>query len=108
MQVARILRDARRSAGLTQRELAVGAGMPQSTVARIERGLLMPRWNTFERLLRATGHVVELAPTPGQGVDRSQIRALLRLSPGERARLAVADAAGLEGALSRAQRTRRP
>lgn len=67
----------------------------------------MPRWNTFERLLRATGHVVELAPTPGQGVDRSQIRALLRLTPGERARLAAADAAGLQRAVSGARGTSR-
>jgi hypothetical protein len=38
---------------------------------------------------------VELAPAGGVGIDRSQIRELLRLTPLERAQLAVADAAGL-------------
>lgn len=38
---------------------------------------------------------VELAPAAGTGVDRSQIRELLRLTPLERAQLAVADAAGM-------------
>jgi hypothetical protein len=69
--------------------------MPQSTVGRIEAGHLGPRWSTVEALLRASGMTVELAPAGGVGIDRSQIRKLLRLTPLERAQLAVADAAGL-------------
>jgi hypothetical protein len=69
--------------------------MPQSTVGRIEAGHLGPRWSTVEALLRASGMTVELAPAGGLGIDRSQIRKLLRLTPLERAQLAVADAAGL-------------
>lgn len=69
--------------------------MPQSTVGRIEAGHLGPRWPTLEALLRASGMTVELAPAAGTGVDRSQIRELLRLTPLERAQLAVADAAGM-------------
>jgi transcriptional regulator with XRE-family HTH domain len=80
---------------MSQRALAEAAGVPQSTVARIETGQLSPRTETLERLLRSTGHAVSVEPALGQGVDRSQIRELLRLTPAERARLAVADATGL-------------
>jgi predicted transcriptional regulator len=95
MQIARLVREARRSAGLTQRELAARAGVPQSTVGRIESGRIGPRWSTVEGLLRASGSSFELSPAAGTGIDRTQIRALLRLTPLERAELAAADAAGL-------------
>ena len=97
MNTARLLAYARRRAGLSQRALARAAGVPHSTVARIELGRLSPRADTLERLLRATGHTLVIEPAGGQGVDRSQIRELLRLTPGERARLAAADAAGMAG-----------
>lgn len=102
MNAARLTRYARRRAGLTQRALAHAAGVPQSTVARIETGQLAPRVDTLSRVLRAAGQTLTLEPTGGIGVDRSQIRELLRLTPGQRARLAVADARALE-ALDRAR-----
>ena len=92
MNSARLVRYARQRAGYTQRELARAAGVPQSTVARIENGRLAPRVDTLDRILRATGQTLTLEPVIGIGVDRSQIRELLRLTPGQRARLAVADA----------------
>lgn len=92
---SRILRHARLRAGLSQRALAAAAGLPQSTVGRIESGSLSPRIDTFERLLAATGHRLEADSALGLGVDRSQIRELLRLTPGERAKLAAADARAL-------------
>lgn len=95
MRSARLIREARRNAGFSQRELASRAGVPQSTVGRIEAGHLGPRWSTVEALLGASGMTLELAPVAGSGIDRSQIRELLRLTPLERAQLAVADAAGL-------------
>jgi transcriptional regulator with XRE-family HTH domain len=100
MWVARLVREARRSAGLSQRGLAARAGVPQSTVGRIEGGRLAPQWSTVEALLRATGRTLELADASGAGVDRSQIAALLRLTPMERARLAAADGANLDRALT--------
>lgn len=93
MNAARLVLYARRRAGLSQRGLARAAGVPQSTVARIETRQLAPRADTLDRLLRAAGHTLALEPALGIGVDRSQIRELLRLTPGQRARLAVADAA---------------
>jgi transcriptional regulator with XRE-family HTH domain len=87
-----MLRYARRSAGLSQAALAVAAGVPQSTVARIELGQLTPRLDTIERLLRATGNSVELTPVLGADEDRSLILDRLRMSPAERARLAIREA----------------
>jgi len=90
------LTNARRHAGLSQRALARKAGVPHSTVARIELGRLSPRADTLERLIRTAGWTLATEPALGVGVDRSQIRELIRLTPGQRARLAAADAAALE------------
>lgn len=103
MIAARLLRHARRSAGLSQRALGEVAGIPQSTVARIELGRLSPRADTLDRLLRAAGRTLADEPTAGVGVDRSQIRELLKLTPVERLRLAAADASALE-AITRRRR----
>src|SRR5205085_1555214 len=48
-----IVREARRRAGLTQRELAARAGTSQSAIARIERGRQIPSVETLQRILRA-------------------------------------------------------
>ena len=44
---------------------------------------------TLDRLLRECGLALDLVRRPGAEVDRTLIRDRLRLSPGERARLAV-------------------
>jgi transcriptional regulator with XRE-family HTH domain len=93
MKAADMLRDARLAAGLTQRQLAQRAGMPQSTIGRIETGAISPRVDTLERLLRAANQELRVAARPGIGIDRSQIREMLRLSPRERVELAARDAA---------------
>jgi transcriptional regulator with XRE-family HTH domain len=96
MTAARLLTYARRTAGLTQRGLARAAGVPHSTVARIELAKLSPRADTLDRLLRAAGHSLASEPALGIGIDRSQIRELLRLTPRQRAELAAADARALQ------------
>ena len=95
MSAARLLKYARRRAGLSQRALATAARMPQATGARIELGQLSPRTDTLERLLVATGRTLSTEPELGRGVDRSHIRELLRLTPTERARLAAANVANM-------------
>ena len=95
MTAARLLRRARRQAGLSQRQLARLADVPQSTVARIELGTMSPRTDTFDRVLRATGQTLDVEPILGVGIDRTQIRELLRLSPQERLRLAESGARAL-------------
>lgn len=94
--IARLVRYARRRAGLTQRALARLAGLPQPTIARIESGAVSPRMDTVERLLDACGMRLALEPRAGRGIDRTAIRELLRLTPAERLAAAVADAGALE------------
>lgn len=85
----RMLRFARSRANLTQRELAAKSGVPQETIARIERGRADPRLGTLDRLLEAAGYGLEVEPRLGIGIDRSQIHALLQLTPSERLALAI-------------------
>ena len=85
----RMLRFARSRANLTQRGLAAKSGVPQETIARIERGRADPRLGTLDRLLEACGYGLEVEPRLGIGVDRTQIRALLELTPSERLERAI-------------------
>ncbi len=87
----RMVRDARRRANLTQRQLSAKAGIPQETIARIERGRVDPRVGTLERLLEASGYGLESMPRLGIGVDRTQIHDLLKLTPSERLMIAIAN-----------------
>jgi uncharacterized protein len=77
-----LLRAARQRAGLTQAELAGRAGLSQAEVARLERAGSNPTAATLERILRATGHRLEL--TRAEDVDETQLRERLRLTPAER------------------------
>ncbi|MER7455738.1 GNAT family N-acetyltransferase [Micromonospora sp. NPDC126480] len=65
-----LLRALRRTADLSQRELAEKSGVPQATLARIEAGhTTNPRFRTVERLVRATGGVIVAGlPATGEGV----------------------------------------
>ena len=58
MNVARLVRDSRRSAGLSQAELARRAKTSQPAVARYEAGAATPSLATLERLLRACGRTL--------------------------------------------------
>lgn len=55
MDVGRQLAEARHDGGLSQRELAHRAGVPLSTIGRIERGTVSPTVQTLERLAEALG-----------------------------------------------------
>jgi transcriptional regulator with XRE-family HTH domain len=87
----RMVFHARRRADFTQRQLAAAAGIPQETIARIERGRVDPRVGTLDRLLEACGFGLESLPRLGIGIDRSQVRQRLDLTPGERLELAMAE-----------------
>jgi predicted transcriptional regulator len=87
----RMLRHARRRAGLTQRRLAASVGIPQETIARIEAGRVDPRVGTLDRLLEGCGFGLEHLPRLGIGIDRTQIRDLLDVTGGERLEAAVAN-----------------
>jgi transcriptional regulator with XRE-family HTH domain len=64
MDIAPLLRDARRSAGITQLELARHAGTAQPAVAAYESGARTPTLATLRRLLGACEHDVELFARP--------------------------------------------
>lgn len=68
-------------------ELALRTGIAQPTIARIEAGHVDPRVTTLERLLSVCGVDLAAVDQPGTGVDRTQIRELLRLGPIERLEL---------------------
>jgi predicted transcriptional regulator len=92
MDSARVLRQARRRAGLTQRGLAERARVPQSQIAKIESGAVVPRVDTLDRLLEACGEGLESLPRPGIGVDRTLARELLKLTPADRLRAVAVEA----------------
>lgn len=105
MRAAPLLRQSRRRASLSQRELARRAGVPQSTVGRIETGDIDPRASTLNRLLRACGFELESVPRLGEGIDRTQIREFLALTTRQRIESAVGAARAVRRLRARAKRT---
>jgi transcriptional regulator with XRE-family HTH domain len=95
IKAAALARSARRRAGLTQRELARRARIPQPTIAAIEAGRQDPRYATLSRLLDACGYELDYVARAGDGVDRTLIRKELRRTPLERLRQIPAEAAFL-------------
>jgi transcriptional regulator with XRE-family HTH domain len=86
-----LIREARQFAGLSQTELADAVGTKQSVISRWERGRETPRADTLAKLLRACGYETDLVLRPRDtGVDRAQIRDMLRRSPTDRLREAEA------------------
>lgn len=56
MDGARIILDARRGSGLSQRKLAQRAGTSQATLSSYERGLKSPSLKVTERIVEAAGY----------------------------------------------------
>jgi transcriptional regulator with XRE-family HTH domain len=84
MSIARLVREARRRAGLSQAALAERAGVPTSTVGRIESGARTPSVELVERLVRAAGFEVTVSLSePDPGTD-SMFERTLRRTPRER------------------------
>jgi transcriptional regulator with XRE-family HTH domain len=84
---AELLRQARERAGLSQRQLAQRAGTAQSVVARIERGLTSPSWDTLERLLEAAGYALASHVEPRVVVGShmlDDVPRILRMTPEQR------------------------
>jgi transcriptional regulator with XRE-family HTH domain len=87
------LRWARRRAGMTQDQLAQAVGMPQPSVARIERGTVSPRTGTLVELLAATGHRLTVEPI-GPAVETAAIERRLRMAVPQRTHQALGRATG--------------
>jgi hypothetical protein len=84
MSISRVVREARRRAGLSQGQLAERAGVAKSTVGRIESGARVPSTEMVERLVRAAGLEVSVSLSePDPGTD-TMFERTLRRSPAER------------------------
>jgi predicted transcriptional regulator len=93
--IGEAVRKSRRRAGLSQRELAERTGIPQSTIARLESGMVDPRTGTVVKLLAACGEELAVLPRIGVGIDRTLIRPLLDLTPQQRLEAGAAAGRGL-------------
>jgi len=84
---AALVRNARRSAGLSQRDLARRAGTSQPAIVRYERGLATPSWETLERLAEGCGRRLTISSAIAPDPDDVQLaEALLERTPLERLR----------------------
>jgi transcriptional regulator with XRE-family HTH domain len=84
MALTHLTREARRRAGLTQAELARRAGVPQSTVGRIESGARVPSTALAERLIRAAGFELRVGLGEPDPDTDSLFARTLRRTPGQR------------------------
>lgn len=73
---------------MTQHDLARAANVPQPSIARIERGTVVPRAATLLALLESTGHRMTVEPIDAP-VDQEAIRRRLAMSVPRRTREAV-------------------
>jgi transcriptional regulator with XRE-family HTH domain len=120
----------RRSAGISQAELARRMGTTQSAIARLEAGRLSPSFRTLHSAYAALGHQLELSSRPispydraaskpnlvregqaipyGQaaldGVDVTQIRDARRRSPDQRLRYLASASRGMKRFLGSVER----
>ena len=84
MSIANIVREARRRSGLTQAELAERAGVPKSTVGRIESGARVPSTEMVERLVQGAGLNVSASLSDLDPGTDSMFERTLRRSPAQR------------------------
>jgi transcriptional regulator with XRE-family HTH domain len=90
-----LVREARKRAGLTQRELAQKAGTTQSAVARLESGRTRPAFDDVLRLVRLCGFDLDIMLVERDQSDWAQASRLAPLTPSQRVDRAVAVAAQL-------------
>ena len=79
-----LVREARRRARLTQRELANRAGTTQSSIARLESGRTRPALDDVLRLIRLCGFDLDLRLVERESSEWMQAQELLKRTPAER------------------------
>ena len=79
-----LVREARKRAGLTQRELAGKAGTTQSAIARLESGRTRPAFDDVLRLVRLCGLDLDVMLIDRDDSDWAQARRLASLTPAQR------------------------
>src|SRR5919108_6276368 len=86
MRSARLIREARLRAGLTQAELSERTGRDRSVIARWEQGAVAPSVETLVELVRACGFDLPLELVPRDPSDDERLRKNALLSPERRVR----------------------
>lgn len=81
---ADLVRQARRRADLTQKELAERAATTQSAIARLESGRTSPGFDQVLRLIRLCGFRLDVALDLYDDSDVAQAEALLQMPVEER------------------------
>jgi predicted transcriptional regulator len=84
-----LVSEARKRAGLTQRELGERAGTTQSAIARIETGRSTPTFDRVLRLVRLCGFDVHTMLVEQDDADWVRAQQLLKLTPDQRVRRTV-------------------
>jgi transcriptional regulator with XRE-family HTH domain len=79
-----LVREARKRAELSQRELAERAGTTQSAIARIETGRSTPSFDTVLRMVRLCDLDLDVMLVERDDSDWAQASRLLTLTPEER------------------------
>ena len=81
-----LIREARLRAGLSQGELSERSGKDRAQIARWERDVVQPSFETLRELFRACGFDLELALVPYQadGREDARVRQSLLRTPQER------------------------
>ena len=98
----------RRSAGLSQTEVAARMGTSQSAVARLERAGSNPRIETLDAALRATGRRLTLESAPLKAsINEKQVHSHLQLTPTEQLATFQASQRNLNRLARRAKRVAR-
>lgn len=101
-----MIREARRRAGMSQRELAEDLGTTQSVVARWETGVRSPTVETLLRAVRACGFDLAMSLARPDPDHELSLRENRRLSPAERLDRMVEQLRGLDDLVRHARRTR--
>lgn len=86
MRAGHLIREARRRAGLSQRELAERLGTTQSAIARMERGRTEPSYERVAEAVRSCG--MDLVPQllPADDANWSVASSNLTVGPDARVR----------------------
>ena len=81
-----LIREARLRAGLSQGELSERSGKDRAQIARWERDVVQPSFETLRELVRACGFDLDLALVPFQAdpKEEARLKKTLDRSPQER------------------------
>jgi transcriptional regulator with XRE-family HTH domain len=84
MKGGELIREARKRAGLTQREVAEILGTTQAVVARWEKGRNSPTFERLSQAIRACGYDLAVRIVPRDDEHALLVEEALRLSPAQR------------------------